>query len=205
MLAILLAIFGIFVYIDFLDLQKNLPVQDNIILLKDNNAYLTGITFNMKNINTEQLPNILTNIDSYNSKSYSEILGSNYKLIIIDLSFIEENLDSSFTITEQTITLNKQEILNLLKSADPLKEFLTQKNLPEQTIQYFPAEYNSNEKLKAMLFLATNKDILEKQSILPVIKGFKTNQIIVYKQTVVFEFIKYIPLSLVETILNTQK
>ncbi|MDD5133258.1 MAG: hypothetical protein PHD81_01940 [Candidatus Nanoarchaeia archaeon] len=205
MLAILLAIFGVFVYMDFLNLQENLPIQDNILLLKDNNAYLTGISYNMKNANTEQLPNIITDINSYNSKSYSEILGSNYKLIIMDISFIEENLDPNFSLTEKTITINKQEIISLLKSNNPIKEFLAQKGMPEQAIQFLPADYSSTEKLKAILFLAANKDIVEKQSISPIIKGFKKGQIIVYKQTVLFEFVKYLPTPLVESILNSQK
>ncbi|MDD5650538.1 MAG: hypothetical protein PHF86_09000 [Candidatus Nanoarchaeia archaeon] len=170
-------------YLDFKDLDKNLNQNTSVIILADNSNYLTGGYINPGTMTSSN--KAITNIQNYQNKSYKDILGNNYKLIIIDINYLEKNLPETLDYNKKSIT--KRDLINILRSENPKNELSILYNIPENELGY------TNEELRYQLFLNSLNSLIQKGGINIILLGFKSKEVIVYKETMVFKVIKILP------------
>src|SRR3989344_29410 len=173
-----------------------------LIILIKNNIYITGFYFNIKTNNISFLTE--KELNSLNITQEKNI----YKTIIIDQGYLKENLPE--TIIFNNISINKEDIFILLNSKDPLTYYVH--NLNENqiitTIEY-PQSYilttNSSSELKGTLIILSINELRKNNLFLFLLKGYKSNQIEIYEETLTFRFIKSLPLSIIEKFTNKEE
>ncbi|MBS3159791.1 hypothetical protein J4436_03305 [Candidatus Woesearchaeota archaeon] len=186
---------------DINEFKTKLPSSNNLILIK-NNIYITGFYFNIKTNNISFLTE--KELNSLNITQEKNI----YKTIIIDQGYLKENLPE--TIIFNNISINKEDIFILLNSKDPLTYYVH--NLNENqiitTIEY-PQSYilttNSSSELKGTLIILSINELRKNNLFLFLLKGYKSNQIEIYEETLTFRFIKSLPLSIIEKFTNKEE
>ena len=179
------SMFLFLVYTDYRDFKAGISEKESIILISDGPAYITGGYVNITSTNMLNTPKYIEDIGLISTQSYKDILGENYKLFIIDLSFYEQNLPE---ITNyNNYSLKKNGILNTLRSQNPNKEFAALVNKPVESITKKPNE------LKLELALGALDYLIKNQGKIITISGYKDKQIRVYKDTMLFKLIKIAP------------
>lgn len=180
---VIISIFSVLAYLDFKDLKTNLNQNTSVMILSDNSNYITGGYFTPSKPSSENKP--IMNIQELSSKSYKEILGSNYKLIIVDISFLDTNLPE--IINHNGKQISKSNLFNILRSSTPKTEFASVFNIQESSISY------NNEELRYQLFLSSIDNLMEKGGLTVLIEGYEDDKIIIYPETIAFKIIKLLP------------
>lgn len=189
------------------DLKTNLPSSNNLILLENNNAYLTGVYFNIKS--SQFTPLTEDELNSIQNKNLEEIQPTQeiYKIIKINYNYLESNLPENLEV--QNISLSKTEFNIQMTSENPLNYYVYQNNSiqvitsiePTQNYLQISNLFNSTLEYKTNLFLISLQSIENNQNILNFfISGLKTDQIIIYKETLTFKILESIPNSILEKI-----
>jgi len=180
------SIFTFLLVLDIGSLQKNIRGENNVILLSDGFNFLSGAytKFDNESINLENA-NIISNVKQLDNQDYSKILNGNYKLFIIYTIFLEDNLDQEVSYNGYQLT--KNQVLNLLISQDPISEFSNTFNTQKEDIKLNDYEF------KFTIFTSTINQIIKDQGLGVILKGYKNNQIVIYKETMFFKVIKFLP------------
>ncbi|MBI2522989.1 hypothetical protein HYW19_01230 [Candidatus Woesearchaeota archaeon] len=172
---LLMAANAYFIYQDFMDLRENFGSSSKEVLLVDGSDVMTGII--LRGNDFETVSNQQLNEISYElkNKNYEEILGDNYKLMILDVNILE-SLDNEIEVLDQK--MSQEEIKNKLLSG------------------------SSSE--KATLFAALlSEEIIANKNPLFFFSQFKDGNIIIYPETALFKTVKLIPVNLFENVAST--
>ncbi len=153
------------VYYDFKNFNENFYSSENIILLEKDGEYLAGGIYILNN--TDNILQESLDPTNFNSKSYKEILGDNYKLIIINESFIIENIDDNTYIKEYN--LNKNDIINKISDFK-----------------------NQDFETRTNIFSILLYELLSKKGSTIFIDGYRDSEIIIYKEPFFLKFINII-------------
>src|SRR3989344_1815686 len=159
------------VYVDYMDFKTGITEKDSIMLLSDGQNYIAGSYINLTTKNILNGTKYIEDIELFNAQGYKEILGDNYKLFIIDLSFYEQNLPLS--VNYKNYSLQRNGIINTLRSKDPKHEFAALVNEPVESIAGKPNELKLELALGALDYLIKNKGGII------IIEGYKSKQILV--------------------------
>ena len=183
---LVLSLLTFLVYSDYDSFKHGADEKYSVVLVSDGETYIAGGYVNISNINQNQGDiRSIENISDFNTKSNKEILGDNYKLFIIDIGFFEENLPDY--INYQQYTLSKRGVINVLRSSDPKSEFASTLRLKKEDIKQNP------DQLKFELAMRSLQKIVELKGKLILVSSYKTNELTVYKETMLFKLIKIAP------------
>lgn len=179
------SMFFFLVYTDYRDFKMGVSEKKSIILISDGPNYIGGGYVNITSTNILDTATYIEDIGLINKQKDKEILGDNYKLFVIDLNFYEQTLPE--TVTYNDYNLKKNGILNTLRSQNPNQEFAALVNKPVESINKKPNE------LKLELALGSLDYLMKNKGKIIVIEGYKSKQIRVYPETMLFKLIKIVP------------
>ena len=165
---LLMAANAYFIYRDFMDLRENFGQSSKEAMLVDGSKVITGIVLeggSFETLSDQQLDEISSGLKN---KNYEEILGDNYKLMILDADIVDD-LDNEVEVLGQT--MSQKEIKKTLESG------------------------SSSE--KAALFAALlSKEIIANKNPLFFFSQFKDGNILIYPETALFKTVKLVPIDL---------
>src|SRR3989338_1635809 len=169
---LLMAANAYFIYRDFMDLRENFGQSSKEAMLVDGSKVITGIVLeggSFETLSDQQLDEISSGLKN---KNYEEILGDNYKLMILDADIVDD-LDNEVEVLGQT--MSQKEIKKTLESG------------------------SSSE--KAALFAALlSKEIIANKNPLFFFSQFKDGNILIYPETALFKTVKLVPIDLFKNI-----
>ena len=165
---LLMAANAYFIYRDFMDLRENFGLSSKEVLLVDGSEIVTGIILegdDFEALSNQQLNEIPSELKN---KNYEEILGGNYKLMILDVDIVND-LDNEVEVLGQA--------------------------MPQEEIKKTFESGSSSE--KATLFAALlSEEIIANKNPLFFFSQFKDGNIIVYPETALFKTVKLVPIGL---------
>ena len=168
---IISGVFSYFMFKDTTELASGISSKTSLFLLKDGNETITGFTIYQMNISTAKSlsENQLKEYDIYyQKKDYKKMLGSNYKLFIIDKKAFPktDKFDPDIVIAYLKGDKKELELVNLIKP------------------DYMPDT-------KAMAFsLLVIYSIKNDPAYL--VKEYKSGNLIIYPETFMFKVVKFI-------------
>jgi hypothetical protein len=174
---ILLAINSFFIYQDLMDLKKNFASEPKEVLLVDDNKVLTGLIIEGQNIEILENQDLNRLAKDIEDQNYDGALGENYKLMVFDISIIEN--------------MEEKEILGQVLNQDEIMETF---------------ETGTSEEKASLFSVLLAEDILSQKNPLFFFSEYKEGNIVIYPETAIFKTVKFIPLNLfkgaAETILE---
>ncbi len=183
---ILTGVFSYLIYSDFKDLTTNINQKPSILIIMKENEPLSLIQISTNNENSmieltsSKYDEIKNNITK---GKIDDLLKEYYKIILFKMEMLEEAPLASATIAEKNIT------------KEQAKEAINSNN-PKKTLNLEEVE-NPNNVFKMIIFLSyVPKDELESNAFF--FKQYQKGNIIIYKETIIFKFIKNIPYFLIE-------
>lgn len=209
-------LFGIFLYVDILDFQDNFENSTKMFLLSDNESIITGFEGTMKSsadkplfLSNEELDELS---ELYTIKDYSQMLGDNFKLFIINENSFN-NLQANITIENDQFTLD--EIQNFIKSEQPIESYVdyvlesegiteNKELIKEEFIKTIKSELGDDDIFKAMLFGNMISSAMETKGPLFLLINFQYGRIMIEKETLLFKTIKYIPPKYLESLMEEE-
>lgn len=194
-LLVVLALLGVFIYKDINNIKTNRN-KPTIMFLEDDEL-IAGMTLQKDS----QTLFSQDTIDNYNVQKPKERLGTNFKIITIKMEFIEDAPFTTIQDKDLNMRIQKEEIINTLKSQTPMEYFLTKAtNLPGEALdltkQDILDKVKGETEFKAALMNMVLKTIMEKKETTYIIKSYKKGRIKIYKETITFKMMKFIPSSL---------
>lgn len=198
-LLLLIGLSGFLIFKDIKDFKENIGQKPILFVLTDQDKLLTAISMDdlgdseededdfFDGISLKTMPQSKVNQLSsyYQNKDYKSMLGNNYKVLFIDLKFIENGLsDEQFEDDKRGLT--KQKTLNILTARDPLttyKRLATDDDIDE----------DNPEAIRNIFFIMSFITVIQEKSPLYLLKGLKNSQIKVYKEPFSIKLIKGIP------------
>ncbi len=203
---ILIALGSFFIYKDVVDMKDNWPDSQKLLLLESDDMIITGFE---STLSTTETPVFLTasQISSLNSdyenNNLDSMLGSNYKMIIMDINSIADEVEAE-EVTFNDLTLKKSDIISVINSENSLDfmidKIVEDRGLPADqrgTISSEVAnEFGDSARIKAMAFgLLVSQLFVEKgqESGLFIFQQYKAGNIGIYKETAIFKTMKFIP------------
>ncbi len=188
-LIVITLIIGGFVVADAKTFQDKIQTEDILLVLMNNDTPSALIDFSHNNISVPGNEKAI--MESLTKKAYDSLLKKYYKLFFIKVDILNSVNQNKFDI--QSFNLTKQQIINALKSDDPFSSLGINK-------EFIPPELTAS-KLKAVLFMSALQKQLTENPIF-LLKEYKKGNIYVYKETAMFKVIRYIPISLVNKIIE---
>ena len=189
LLIIVTGVSGYLVYKDAKSLAENFGTENKLFLI-DIDKIEAGFVI------AQDEPIFLTQgqVDFYNdlylNKDYGNMLGDNYKVLILKIDKIEY---SSQILDYEGLRLDKVLIFEIIKSDNP-KDLLYNLMFSDKPRQSFDSAFSvDNVEFKSALALLLFMQEFKKNNVLFIIKEFKKGNIIVYPETAVFKFIKILP------------
>ncbi|MDP2749734.1 MAG: hypothetical protein Q8O89_02800 [Nanoarchaeota archaeon] len=237
---VLTIILGLIVAADVKSLSENFKTKDKLILLTEQSSVLTGVKVgDVSKTQGKDFAAMLkdgtivfvtaTDVNSYASslaqKDYDALLGSNYKLIMIDLKVF----DSLQTVEFNKMQFSKDFIVSVIKSDSPADTLLTDETLTkmidsgmfklpdtltaEQKTMYIEKAKQDGLLKKAMIDQFGSEDALKvillglmfnslvsdsKEGPALLIEKYQDGNIQIYKESITFKLIKFMPVSLIK-------
>lgn len=184
-LFLVLGIFGYFVYKDVMEFQQRFKEERNTFLLYDNNNIAAG--FAQQNGNFSLLTNdeLVVARQAYKTNAFESLKG-NYKIIIVNAAIFNQS---------ETVDLDK--IVNIpgirlgTRTNKDLLEFINGKNIQVMGYEIKHEEFGNSA------FALMLSSSLEKNGPGFMIHGLKDGNIIIWRETITFKVIKYIPDSMI--------
>lgn len=115
---IILIVFGIILAADISDFNRNFRYSSKMILLEDKGRIIAGVTLDggAADIPEEDLQKYSEQV---NQKNYEEVIGRNYKLMILNIESIEELEFKEIAINQTKV--KKKDVPAVLRSDAPIK------------------------------------------------------------------------------------
>ena len=181
---------GVMVYSDATDLKEKFADSEKLFLLEVDGDIETGFHGVMKEkeqpvmLSEEQISKY---DEFYDKEEYSSMLGTYYKMFIVNNSAFDDL--ESVNLGEQE--LEKEVVFEILQSDDAAAVFSEEVGGKVSM---------SDSELKGNLFGALIMESMEKEGSIYIVRQIHDGNIRIYPETAMFKFVKYIPISLVNDI-----
>jgi len=201
LLVMVLVVLTLLVSKDMNDLRKGFTEKNNTFFLYDNNRLYSAVTLKPMsdpNLNIDSFiyfesEDMARTEQSLNEKRYEEILGNNFRVLIIK----PELLNKPYTL-KLGVKLDQRDLLDIVTSEKPAF-VLAEKTQREYNISVEELErgfrnmYGSEEKLKGYLFAAMLSNRFQAQKPGELVEDVKERKLIIYPETISFKVIRYMP------------
>ncbi|MEM4268066.1 MAG: hypothetical protein QXK37_04525 [Candidatus Woesearchaeota archaeon] len=202
-LVCIMLLYGYFIYRDFTDLKRNISVEEKVFLLADEKKLITGMIIKSFEIKGKSSPMIisadrLTEMQtSFAKGNYNKMLGDKYKLFIVKTDVLEEGLPDRVIIDSANastyviqVELTKSQMLKIIKSNEPLKEFSATLKIPQNMI---PEEQQSDEYIKSSFFALALEETSKNKGPSFLLEQYTEGDIIIYPEGTILKTIKGLP------------
>ena len=183
-------ILGVFIFLDAKQFQEKMENNNILFILLngDKPIALIPVGNGAKDLMISEQETINSKIINNN---YKDLTKDYFKLLFIDIKLLSSIKEENFE--QGSFKITKEQAYQALISDDPFRVLgLNENNVPADL---------TVPKLKMTIFMITmQKQIMENPVFL--LKEFKAGNIKVYKETIMFRFIRYIPTSVVEKLIN---
>ncbi len=171
-----------------------------VFLLEDAGNILAGFTIEGENFIPISQDAIIEISNNYLEGDINELKEKYLKAIIIDYSFIEENIES---INSEFENLNKEEILNILNtnSLEEVALILSKGSQEQAEIILQSLEGNSIEDIKTAIFASATFKSTDPKALNEILKAYKDGNIKIVPEGV-FKLIKLFPTGLIENLIE---
>src|SRR3989344_6330370 len=184
LLIIVLALAGFFIITDANEFQQRFPTEQSLYLLEDNGDVLAAFA-GFTEITTVSAEEVKEYSDLLRSGDLKALHGENYKLFVIPLSW----LDASGSIDLGIIEIPSTLVVSFIKSKDPIGEFSSQLALLGVRVDSLEVA----QTLKTQMFTALLAIRLGNEGMIPLLDGYREDEVIIYPETSLFAFIKNTP------------
>ena len=169
-------------------------------MLEDAGNILAGFTIEGENFTPISQDAIIEISNNYLEGDINELKEKYLKAIIIDYSFIEENIES---INSEFENLNKEEILNILNtnSLEEVALILSKGSQEQAEIILQSLEGNSIEDIKTAIFASATFKSIDPKALNEILKAYKDGNIKIVPEGV-FKLIKLFPSGLIENLIE---
>ena len=165
-LVMLSGVFGFVLARDMRDFSRGMSEKTAIFLLKENNTIVTGFIIDQLNVSSAYT---IENIDRYNNWyqeiEYSKILGTHYKLFVIDVKAYPETNDFNLYYVKEVFK-GEQNIVDLIEEAEDIP----------------------NNPAKAFMLLVINN---MRKDPLYLMKEYKKENLLIYPDSFMFKVLQY--------------
>jgi len=202
------AVLGILIYFDAADFQENFGDSDNIYLLRDDDTVLAGFVLNNakpKDIAFLETPDLIDHEEKIQEENYSEVLGENYKLIIIEMEIIE-NSTTEFLVVKD-VNISKDFAIALLESNTPRDDLVNHISAEsgrtkEAALQKLEKEgMTSDAVVKDQIFaMFLSIEFSEGSTASKMIRNVKESKAYIYPKKFLFTLTGFIPTRFIEKI-----
>ncbi len=203
---LIVLILGFFVVSDAMDFNENFRAQPSLFLLGDSERLTAGFSgipsgeSQFTFLSEERL-------GPYNESNLGNILQNNYKLFLIK----REAFDSVDEIEISNINTTKQEIFNIIDSETPVYDYLKlqpekihESVLPQAKEDFLSQmDIETETEFKGIMLATLFSKTMENPLFL--FSQYQKENIVIYPETAMFKFIKKMPLSLVDNLINVKK
>lgn len=186
-------IIGGFIVVDAKNFQDKIQEENNLFIITSNDkpVALIPIGPDLEQLNSGQENQIMQNL---NKKSYNSLLNDYYKLFFVKVKILDSIKQENFQM--EGLNFTKQQIKDALISKNPFQSLGIDENLIPKNL--------TASNLKMGLFMSTIQEQITSNPVF-LLKEYKTGNIHVYKETIMFKALKYIPVSFVKSLVNKAK
>lgn len=201
---ILIGLLSFFLYQDAMDLKENWPDSQKLLLLDMDGEIIAGVqaTFTAeaepKMLDESELGTVQT---SYAADDLESVKADNYKIIIMKFEPMIAEIEAGSLELRDT-QLSKTEAERVLRADNALEEFtniiIDKEGLEkrDEIINSIGEELGSSAKVKALMFGLLFQQLSEEKGAetgLYIFEEYKGGNIIIYPETAIFKFMKYVP------------
>lgn len=202
-------ILGVLVFLDARDFAQNMQDSDYLFIVKSDGRLLGGIrdVFSADGAKPLTEEEFSSYSESYSEGDYAAILGSNYKIFMMDMKAFEPLKETGFAGFEG---FQKDIVIDALKS-DKTSEFIVDKALDEasknMTLSKDQEDYlresmlaklGQESQLRATLMGILLQVYMEEKGKTFIIGGCRSGDIEVYPDSMLFITIRYLPEAVVD-------
>lgn len=225
---ILSIIIGALVVMDIAKMKDPMTTENKLIIMKDGNTALSGLVIGKVSGEIDfakmKEQGELVFLDQAKLNQYSSALASNnldallegnYKVFIIDL----KTFDGVETAKFNELEFSAPFLVSVMKSDNPIDAFLTDDTLEkmmnsgaintvksideakankDQIKSLFDEQTGGSEGFKSVLGFGLLVSMM-KENPATLIKAYQAKNIIIYKETITFKMVKFLPVSLVKS------
>lgn len=191
-------VLGFMVYKDFNLVKNQLSESEKIILISLNDKLIAG--FKVDNLEFEisqnNMPEILTE-DELKNINYE-----NYLVLIIEMENVLEQLSDNFLFEFNEAVINKEDIVPILNSNNPVDEFIDRfyQDLNLNQRAEIKRSINLNE-IKILISMISFSEISKENDELNMVFYLKEGIINIEPELFSFKLIKMIPNSIIEKVI----
>ena len=186
-------IIGAFVIVDAKNFQDKMQEENNLFIITSNDNPVALIPMGKEQeLTSEQESKIMNELSD--KSSYQKLSQDYFKLFFVKIKILDSIKQDKFEI--ENFNFTKQQISDAIIAKNPFPVLGINENL-------VPKELTAS-KLKMALFMSTIQEQITSNPIF-LLKEYKKGNIYVYKETIMFKVIKYIPISFVKSIVNKAK
>lgn len=199
---------SIFLFADVNDFRSNYPTQESAYVLEKDGKLIAGLRVVMQE---EPKPDFFTREElntyqtAYENNNLDTIKGDSYKLFI----FKSEAFDTLDTIqVSDTTEFTKQQMFSLLESETPGDDYIdlvvgeTSQKQSIKNQMFASLDITEDTEYKGTLFFILFGSAITQQGPLFIFEQYQEENIIIYPQTILFKAIKYVPMSLLNKVIQ---
>lgn len=203
---VIVVLFSFFVYRDVVDLRDNWPNSSKLLLVQSEGKLVAGF---VSSLSDGEEPLFLGSgeINSLQSafevKNFSSMLGDNYKLLVLDLDSLVEDVEADNISFVMGLYVSKEDIVSILGSGDAsgflVDKVLLDKGLSADNRVLVEGEVLrvvGSDKVKSRAFWALLSQLFKEKGSDAgsfVLKQYSSGKLIIYPETDVFKVVKFVP------------
>ena len=205
LIMVFLVIGAIVIIRDVNDFRNNFQNSTNLIILKDNSTFLSGIILRVQDNTYKPLATKeLSNLEKLYQKNPDNLALNTqyYKIIIIDID-IYESLGQQL-VNNKNINLTGAEMKRILLSTDAKAELsnVIAKKQGVKVADVLSEIGSTNDEIKPYLLSHAISYFFNPAHLDRLAEAFKNDQIAVYKDTPLFQMIKFIPAAITRSVIS---
>jgi hypothetical protein len=193
---------GYFIISDANDFRKSFPNSTSLYLLKDDanrTGVVAGVEINpgTKKFNAIDKPMLEETQKLYKDGKLETLNQKYYKVIVIDIAAMDAL--PAYNITDRNVELNATEIKSIMLSndaRDALTKILARRKGSDQMAMLGQLTA-SNEELKGYLLSYYLTNMFNPKNIKVFLKELNNGNILVYKNTAMFQAVRFMPVSII--------
>jgi len=209
---IMIMIAGVIIFADIQSFNSQYPTKQSLYIMEYPMGNVAAGFYGVLGADANKIhpisrDQIILYQPKFKNNDLGAIIGNNYKLFIIKLA----SFDSLETIRiGEDISITKEQLLSLISSEKPIDDFVVimmGKDSSENQRNAYKDALLSNLKIstdaefKGLLFLNAVGNISKNNGLFYLLTEFKKGNIIIYPQTILFDFISVMPVEWFEKLI----
>jgi len=205
LVSIIIIISSAFVYMDARGFKEGLDNASNVFVLSDENSLVAGYEsrsdrpdersyFSVDELRDLQGP--------FEEGELDDMLRDRYKLFIIDISSFSDD-DKDVGLGNETYELER--ILGAIEHPEPLEYLFEMGDVLDAASTLAAMDLEDETEFKGFLFAVLYSEFTKEYGSFFLIRGYKEERITIHPETLVFKFLKRVPMLFFRNPVDTVK